>query len=76
MFCPVVMELTLSPAGPGSEDTITLTFHSAATSFVQMQGAGMFSQNGAHTEINLGGGDMIILQNINMGDLHADDFVF
>ena len=63
-------------AGAGSEDAIILTFHSAATSFAQMQMAGMFSQQGANTQIDLGGGDMIILNNINVGDLHQDDFVF
>ena len=63
-------------AGAGSEDAIILTFHSAATSFAQMQMAGMFSQNGLNTEIDLGGGDMIILNNINVGDLHEDDFIF
>ena len=63
-------------AGAGSEDAIILTFHSAATSFVQMQMAGMFSQQGLNTQIDLGSGDMIILNNINVGDLHQDDFVF
>jgi len=63
-------------AGAGSEDQIILTFHSAATSFAQMQMAGMFSQQGADTHIDLGGGDMIILQNVNVGDLHQDDFIF
>jgi len=48
-------------AGAGSEDQIILTFHSAATSFAQMQMAGMFSQQGADTHIDLGGGDIIIL---------------
>ena len=63
-------------AGAGSEDQIILTFHSAATSFTQMQMAGMFSQQGLNTQIDLGSGDMIILNNINVGDLHEDDFIF
>jgi len=63
-------------AGAGSEDQIILTFHSAATSFAQMQMAGMFSQQGADTHIDLGGGDLIVLQNVNVGDLHQDDFIF
>ena len=68
-----IMDFT---AGAGSVDTITLTFHSAATSFAQMQMAGMFSQRYADTHINLGGGDVIILISTVMGDLHEDDFVF
>ncbi|GBE42298.1 serralysin C precursor [bacterium BMS3Bbin10] len=63
-------------AGAGSDDNIDLRFHSAATSLVQMQGAGFISQNGANTEIDFGGGDMLTLYNIAMGDLHADDFLF
>jgi len=63
-------------AGAGSEDQIILTFHSAATSFAQMQMAGMFSQQGADTHIDLGGGDLIVLNNVNVGDLHQDDFIF
>jgi len=63
-------------AGAGSQDQIILRFHSAATSFAQMQAAGMFSQQGANTLIELGNGDQIILNNVNVDDLHQDDFVF
>lgn len=63
-------------AGAGTDDQIVLTFHSAATSFAQMQSDGLFSQVGLDTHIDFGSGDRIVLQNIMVADLHEDDFIF
>ena len=41
-----------------------------------MQNDNMFSQVGNDTHINLGSGDLIVLQNVMVGDLHQDDFIF
>lgn len=65
-------------AGAGSEDTITLKFYSGlgTTTLAGLTGAGRVTQNGAHTQITLNGGDMIILENVSAASLHEDDFVF
>jgi len=63
-------------AGAGSDDVIDLTGVMAVTSFMQLQGGGFLNQNGANTEIDFGGGDRIILENVILGNLHQDDFLF
>lgn len=56
-------------AGPGVGDRIDLK--GAFTSFAAVQAASV--QVGANTEIRLGGGDVLVLQNVSKAALVADD---
>ena len=64
-------------AGAASDDIIDLT----ALGLVDTGGDGILndlaiSQSGSNTIIDLGSGNTITLANVDMGDLHEDDFVF
>jgi Ca2+-binding RTX toxin-like protein len=65
-------------AGPGTDDTITLTFYAGlgTNTLAGLQGQGRIVQNGANTEIALEDGDRIILQDVLATNLHPDDFLF
>ena len=61
-------------AGAGSDDVIDLRGDSFNNSLSELLTHA--SQEGADTEIDLGGGDAVTLVGVNMGDLHEDDFLF
>ncbi len=60
--------------GAGSDDVIDLTGSSVASTFADIQARA--SQIGSDTVIDLGGGDTITLEGVNVSELHVDDFKF
>jgi Ca2+-binding RTX toxin-like protein len=58
----------------GSEDQIMLIGISGYSTFAQV--SAHFVQNGADGAINLGGGNFVVLQNVDMSTLTATDFLF
>ncbi len=60
-------------AGAGTDDVIDLTGESAVSTFADVQSYAI--PMGADTVIDFGGGDSITLLGVNVGDLHADDFM-
>ncbi len=62
-------------AGGGTDDAIELiAFGADFDTFAEVIAAA--SDNGAHTTIDFGGGDSILLLNVVVADLHEDDFIF
>jgi Ca2+-binding RTX toxin-like protein len=62
-------------AGAGVGDVIRLVgFGAAFDTFTEVLAAA--TDDGTHTTIDLGGGDSLILRNVLVGDLAADDFAF
>lgn len=62
-------------AGAGSEDVILLMgFGAAFDSFAEVIAAA--TDDGTDTTIDFGGGDLLIIRNVVVGDLSADDFIF
>lgn len=62
-------------AGAASEDVIQLVgFSTAFDSFAEV--IAVASDDGVNTTINFGGGDMLVLRNVLVSQLHADDFTF
>ena len=61
-------------AGAGGVDKIDLTGVAGVYSLADV--LAVASQNGTNTSINFGGGDAITLQNVSLGNLHANDFIF
>ena len=62
-------------AGAGSEDVIELSgYGSSLDEFSEVLAAA--SDDGTNTTIDLGGGNVIILENVVVADLHEDDFTF
>jgi Ca2+-binding RTX toxin-like protein len=62
-------------AGAGVGDVIRLVgFGAAFDTFAEVLAAA--TDDGLHTTIDLGGGDSLILRNVLVGDLAADDFAF
>ncbi len=59
-------------AGAATDDRIDLTGYTAIHAFGDLS----ISQDGADTLIDLGGANSIRLENVNSGNLSADDFVF
>ena len=60
-------------AGAGSDDTIDLSGFATFAAFADVEAAAF--QDGDNTVIELAMGDQIVLDNIFMDDLHADDFI-
>ncbi|WDI32468.1 hypothetical protein PUV54_04575 [Hyphococcus flavus] len=62
-------------AGAGTEDVIELNnFGTDFDAFAEVMAAA--TDDGADTTINFGSGNLIILYNVVVADLHQDDFVF
>lgn len=62
-------------AGAGAGDFIRLQgFGAAFDTFAEVLAAA--TDNGADTTIDFGGGNMLVLLNVVVGDLNADDFIF
>jgi Ca2+-binding RTX toxin-like protein len=61
-------------AGACSDDVIDLTGVSSVHELADV--LALASDNGTNTTINFGGGDSITLQNVLVGQLHEDDFLF
>ncbi|WDI32473.1 M10 family metallopeptidase [Hyphococcus flavus] len=62
-------------AGMGTEDVIELNnFGTDFDTFAEVMAAA--TDDGADTTINFGSGNLIILYNVVVADLHQDDFVF
>ncbi|WDI32470.1 calcium-binding protein [Hyphococcus flavus] len=62
-------------AGAGTEDVIELNnFGTDFDTFAEVMAAA--TDDGADTTINFGSGNLIILYNVVVADLHQDDFVF
>ncbi|MFZ5617163.1 MAG: calcium-binding protein [Pseudomonadota bacterium] len=62
-------------ASAASEDVINLVgFGAAFDTFGEVIAAA--TQTGAHVTIDFGGGDMLVLRNVLVSELHADDFSF
>jgi len=61
-------------AGAGTDDVIDLTNVANVHTLADL--LAIATQNGAHTVIDFGNGDMITLQNSILGNLSADDFWF
>jgi Ca2+-binding RTX toxin-like protein len=61
-------------AGAGMPDKIDLT--GVASIFALSDVLALATQDGADTLIDFGGGNSIRLLNVNVGNLHADDFLF
>ncbi len=62
-------------AGAGTDDVIRLFgFGAAFDSFAEVIAASF--DDGTNTTINFGGGNSILLNNVTVGDLHQDDFIF
>ena len=62
-------------AGAATDDLIELIgFGPAFDTFAEVIAAA--TQNGADTVIDLGGGDVITLENVTIATLHSDDFLF
>ena len=60
-------------AGAGTDDVIDLTGESAVSTFADVHSHA--TQVDADTVIDVGGGDSITLLGVNVGVLHADDFM-
>ncbi len=61
-------------AGAGSADRIDLSGFAGYTDLTQV--LAVASQQGPHTVLDFGGGNGITLLNVNLANLHADDFIF
>ncbi len=62
-------------AGAGVADVIRLIgFGAAFNTFAEVLAAA--TDNGLHTTIDFGGGDMLVLRNVLVSQLNADDFTF
>ena len=61
-------------AGPGGIDVINLQGMSSVHTLADILARA--TQSGADTVINFGGGDVLTLQNVTMGNLVSSDFVF
>ena len=61
-------------AGIGSGDQIAVSMGSAFDTYAEVMAAA--HQDGTDTVIDFGGGNSLTLQNVQIGDLVADDFRF
>jgi hypothetical protein len=68
--------LTDFAAGQGTEDVLDLSEFSALTELADVLALASQVNSDADTLIDLGNGDTITLQGVQMSDLHADDFAF
>lgn len=59
-------------AGAGTEDRIDLTGVSSVHSLADLA----MTDDGSHTTIDFGGGDVIMLNDVVVSELHNDDFLF
>ena len=61
-------------AGAGTPDTIDLSGFAGMSNLATV--LALAFQSGSHTVIDFGNGNSITLQNVNLNNLHEDDFIF